>query len=135
IQIVDRKDLARAFTEGSFRLQGLTDSRQALRLGKLLNADRLLTGGITRTRKGLRVQAHVFDVQTTQLIFSEEAAGSRQELNPIAERLSGAIASRISRAPPAPPAAADSHPEASNHFIRGIGFYYGNLYDHAAAEF
>ena len=135
---VERTALDKVFAEQklSLKLGSAMDDRTKAKVGQLLGAKYILTGGVTVLDEKLRINAHLFEVETTRVARSEQADGKVDDLvKPVAD-----LAVRLSRdlnlkLPPIKEEDIDKAPVANLHFMRGLGYYYGNMRDHAIAEF
>lgn len=136
IVLVERDHLPQMLKEFENQLQGALSNNQPINIGQTLGADRLITGGLTLIDSKLIVHAHVFDVETTQLLFSDKVVGTINTIDATREELAKKIVSEIKETHVSNGnVLIDPHPEVTLHFIRGLGYYYGNLFDHAIAEF
>jgi TolB-like protein len=134
--LVDRENLDQVTQELSLSLAGDIGRSQSIIVAMRVGANRLITGGLTLTGDQIAIDAHVFDVATTQLIASHRLSGKVEQSGDLA----GGVARKIfaslgldSRSPRELPL--DQQPQVNLHFIRGLGYYYANLYNHAIPEF
>jgi len=136
IKIVDRDHLEELMREQSLALHGLADPAVAARTGKLLGAQKFITGGVMLSGKQLIIVAHVLDVATARVEASEKVTGDPSQI----VTLSVALANRLAKVlnvkfDPDPPERPDPSPLASLHFLRGLGYFHSGNYDRAAMEF
>lgn len=135
--VVEREQLEEAIRELGFSLQGYTQDPHAWQtIGNFYNANRLVSGGFMLVNEQWNIHAHVFDVETTRLITSQEVSGPADELTRLAKDLAARIVGglQISTAL-RQDRPLDAEPERSTHFLQGLGYSSVNLYDHAIAEF
>jgi tetratricopeptide (TPR) repeat protein len=106
------------------------------RVGHLLGAKYILTGGVTVFEEKLRINAHLFEVETTRVARSEEAEGKIEDLLKPVSELAGKLGKDLDlKLPELKESEIDKSPEANLCFMRGLGYYYGSMPDHAIAEF
>jgi len=136
VAFVERAELQRILDEQKLSLAALQDDQTRTRLGRLLTADYLLTGSMTVVDGDIRINAHLFEVETSRVVNSDESAGKITELIETVQPLAASLMKDIGVAlPPLDPARVDQSPVANLHFMRGLGYYYGNMRNHAIAEF
>ena len=133
---VERSALDKVLKEHELALTGLVADKTKAKVGRLLGAKYILTGGVTVLDDKLRINAHLFEVQTTRVARSEETGGKVHDLirpvSELAEKLGKDLNLKL---PELKQSEIDKWPEANLHFMRGLGYYYGNMPDHAIAEF
>jgi len=136
VTFVERQAIKKILAEQKISLAGLADDKTKVQVGNLLGAKYIVTGGMVVVGDTLKINAHLFDVQTTRVVKSSESEGSLNELlettQPLAADLMKGIGIELK---PLDPSQIDKSPEANLHFMRGLGYYYGNLRNHAIAEF
>jgi TolB-like protein len=136
ITFVERADLNKVLQEQRLSLSGLTDEKTRANVGRLVGAKYILTGGVTVLDGVLRVNAHLFEVETTRVARSEEAEGKVEDLVKPVDELARKLGKDLDlKLPELKPSDIDRSPEANLHFMRGLGYYYGKMPDHAIAEF
>ena len=136
VTFVERETVSRILAEQKISLAGLTDDKTKVQVGNLLGAKYIVTGGMVVVNGKLKINAHLFDVESTRVVKSSESDGSLNELlettQPLAADLMKGIGIELK---PLDPSQVDKSPEANLHFMRGLGYTYGNLRNHAIAEF
>ena len=135
---VERSALGKVLKEQelSLAMAGMMDSPTKAKVGRLLGAKYLLTGGVTAVDGKLRINAHLFEVATARVARSEQGTGKVDEL----EAVVGDVARKLARNPELKlpklrKDQVDKSPQANLHFMRGLGYYYSRMYDHAIVEF
>lgn len=117
-------------------LTSLTDAGAQIRLGKLLGAKCVISGGFAKKNGDLQINSHLYEVETARLVSSAEAVGKPdsilETLHANASRLFTAVGKNVAERTAE---AFDHSPESNLHFMRGLGYYYGNMPDQALAEF
>jgi TolB-like protein len=136
VTFVERTALKKLLTEQKISRAGLTEEKTQVQVGQLLGAKHVVTGGMTVLDGRLKINAHLIEVETSRVVKSSEASGALGELmetvQPVAADLMKGIGIELK---PLSAAEIDRSPEANLHFMRGLGYYYGNLRNQAIAEF
>jgi len=65
--VVDRQQLDKIRAEQNFQLSGEVDDTSAMKIGKLLGAQIIVSGGVSRLGKGYRIKIRALEVQTAQV--------------------------------------------------------------------
>ncbi len=79
LQLVEREKLNLALDELKLSKSKFVDPKNALKLGKGLSARYLLTGGYAVVGDTMRVDARLFDVPASKVLFSEKVEGKKDE--------------------------------------------------------
>ena len=136
VKVVERQKLRQVLKEHKLTLLGLTDPATAVKVGKLLKADRILVGGITKPKKELVINVHAYEIDTARLITSAQKTGKTTEIFVLTNNLVNTICKNLNvQLEPIDPNDVDKNPNASLHFMRGLGFYYAGNYDRAIMGF
>jgi len=136
ITVVERQRLRDVLKEQKLSLLGLTEPATAVRVGKILKADRILVGGITRPKEKLVINVHAYQIQTARLVTSVQAQGKTGDIFLLANNLVSKLCKGLNvKLKPIDPNNIDKSPNASLHFMRGLGFYYTGSFDDAIVEF
>ncbi len=136
VTFVERAALNKVLAEQKISLAGLVDEKTRVQVGRLLGAKYLVTGGMTVMGDKLKINAHLFEVETSRVVKSSEATGSFDTLIEMVQPLAADLMKGLGvELKPLSPGEIDRAPEANLHFMRGLGYYYGNLRNHAIAEF
>ena len=134
--VVERAALDKVLKEQRLSLTGLVDPKTKAKVGRLLGAKYILSGGLTVVGGKLHINAHLFEVKTTRVALSAKAEGKVNDLFTPARQLAGKLARVIDvKLPEIKESDIDKSPVANLHFMRGLGYYYGKMPDHAIAEF
>ncbi|MGA1871850.1 MAG: hypothetical protein ACMUJM_25290, partial [bacterium] len=111
--------------------------KDSVMIGKVLGAHMVLTGGFIFVGDELKVNGHLYNVETTQLIKSEEISGKVNEIialtHKLIRKLMRDLDLKIKELNPS--GELDKSPEENLHFTKGLGYFYGCMYDHAVMEF
>lgn len=135
LEILYREDLHRIWEELAQSRSGL-DRSDTLQIGALIRANTLIKGGFVKVNGSFKANVHVFDIATTQLQFSIEQSGAIENVDELASSMAQRIANKLLNATSAiQTTSIDTQPLINTHFMKGLGYYYNGLYDHAVAEF
>ncbi len=136
VKVVERKKLKNLLKEQKLSLNGLAKPDTAVKIGKLLNADRIIVGGISKPKDNFVINVHAYETQTARLIASEQIETQPQEIMPASIQLANKLCAKINiELSPVDPNNIDKNPNSSLHFIRGLGYFYVGHYDNAIIEF
>ncbi|MBL8921145.1 MAG: hypothetical protein JNJ54_19940 [Myxococcaceae bacterium] len=79
LQLVEREKLNLALDELKLSKSKFIDPKNALKLGKGLSARYLLVGGYVVQADAMRLDARLFDVPASKVLFSEKVEGKKEE--------------------------------------------------------
>ena len=79
-RVVERDKLDLILEEQKLSRTKLFDKRTALRLGRLVAAQSIITGSIIETRTGIEVVARMIDAETSEIIAAEDVYGEVKDL-------------------------------------------------------
>ena len=79
-QVVEREKLDVILQEQKLSRTKLFDRRTALRLGRLVAAQSVITGSIIETRTGIEVVARMIDTETSEILATEDVYGEVKDL-------------------------------------------------------
>jgi len=136
VKLVERHRLRDLLKEQKISLLGLTDPVTAIKVGKLLKADRICVGGITKPKENFIINVHAYEIDTARLVTSEQVQGKPTEIVSATYGLVNKLCKNLNvQLEPIDPNDIDKNPNASLHFMRGLGFYYAANYDRAIVGF
>lgn len=143
VRMVERARYAQVLAEHELTLRGVMDEAAAIRLGRLLEADRLVAGGVwLQPGEGeaaparLRVTLQVWRIADGRLAGTAEAGAAVDELVELAESLALKLREPLAAStPPADEAKRQPHAQADLHYLRGLGYYHAGQYDLALMAF
>ncbi|MDP8214597.1 MAG: CsgG/HfaB family protein [Candidatus Euphemobacter frigidus] len=136
ITVVDRDKIKAITKELSLKFSGLIDRKHILRIGQVTGANLVLSGGFLLDQDKLIIDAHIYDIATTQLVTSERAQGEIVNIVAIEEELVGKLLKDIDMKSSAiKNREIDNHPSVTLHYIRGLGYYYVGRFNRAGKEF
>jgi hypothetical protein len=78
--VVERDRLDVILEEQKLSRTKLFDNRTALKLGKLVAAQSVITGSIIETRTGIEVVARMIDTETSEILATEDVYGESKDL-------------------------------------------------------
>jgi len=135
LEFLYREDMHRIWQELALSVSGL-DRSDVMRIGALVQANKLIKGGFVKVNGSFRANVHIYDIATTRLQYSFEEAGSIEDVDSLASEIAQQIADKLlSNSSSAHSMSIDAQPIVSTHFMKGLGYHYNGLYDHAVAEF
>lgn len=96
IRVVERDQIAKITAEQDLGASGRMDAETAVRLGKLLGAQYMVTGGFIVTPRGdVRLDSRAFDVSTSRIVHTESVTDKADNFVPLigklAEKLNGGM--------------------------------------------
>ena len=134
--VVEREELDKVVTEHKLQATGLTDEKARAVLGKLLDAELIVTGGFTLANGNLRIDIRAVDVGTAEIVAAASATGPKARLLDTEKKAINALVKKIKASESdARELTVDDTPELTLHYIRGLGHYFENQYEAAIAEF
>jgi TolB-like protein len=136
IHVVERQVLNQVMKEQKLSLTDLIRPDTALRVGKLLKADAIMTGGLTKPKDDFIVNVHVYEIDTARLTASEMIQGRPDTIAEQTYVLASHIFDRFGVVlAPVDPNEVDADPKAALHFMRGLGCFYTADYDRSIVHF
>ena len=139
VGVVDRTELDAVSAEQALGWQGYLASKPTNELGGLAKARYLLRGSVTAQAGGLHVEALLFDIQTTHLLYAASAQGEAGELmEGLCERVAASVAGFLAKGAAGssePKLAVEAQPERQQLLIRGLSHYYHGDYARALPAF
>ncbi len=135
LEILYREDLHRIWQELAHSRSGL-DRSDTLQIGALIQANVLIKGGFVKVNSSFQANVHAYDIATTQLQFSIEQSGAIENVDELASSMAQRIADKLLNGTSSiQTTSIDAQPLINTHFMKGLGYHYNGLYDHAVAEF
>ncbi len=136
IKVVERSRLRAVLREHELSLLGLTEPQNAIKAGKMLQADRILVGGIIKPEKELILNVHAYEIATARLVASKQVEAKPDDIYQGAISLVNRIYEDLQlQLDPIDPNNIDKNPNASLHFLKGLGFFYADDCDRAIIHF
>jgi TolB-like protein len=106
------------------------------RLGKAVGAQFVLTGSVAASGDDIRITAELLEVSTARVAGAVKVAARADRLAAAVAKLTRELVGRLNvELPELTPEQIDRSPEANLHFVRGLGYYYAGMPEHATAQF
>lgn len=135
LEVLYREDMHRLWQELARDRSGLVRA-DAMRIGKLIQANTLIKGGFVKINGSFRANVHIYDIATAQLRYSFEESSKIEDVESLASSMAHRIADRLmNHGNKATSMTVDAQPLINTHFMKGLGYHYNGLFDHAVAEF
>jgi TolB-like protein len=141
VRMVDREHVSAVLREQQISIAGLADPQTAIRVGKLLGAERLVYGSFLELGATLRIDLRLADAPSASLVRAETATGRADRPAELLENLASRLAADLSLAPPAvakpktQAAAGDRQLEADVHSANADREHQAGRYLEAARHF
>src|SRR3989338_2600156 len=139
--ILERRKLEAIMAEQSLKWENVM-TQKAFQLGQLTQARYIVMGSLMDDHKGLRLQALLYETETTRLVKFFMVSGSVKQIDALCDKLVGDMIRFVETADKAaqsethrvelPP---DPDPETSLLMAQGLSFYHQNEFAKAIPEF
>lgn len=107
-----------------------------VRLGQLVGARFVLTGSVSGAGSELVINAHLIEVATTRVARSVKVQTSTDRLVQPVDKLARELADELNlKLPELTEDQIDKSPEANLHFMRGLGYHFAGMPEHAGTQF
>ncbi|MBN1384175.1 MAG: hypothetical protein JW983_04745 [Elusimicrobia bacterium] len=94
--VLERNNMEMILAEQKFQMSGCTDQKCAIRMGKLLNVEKMVTGDLSHFAGIYYITCHVLDVETGRITHSEKIQCiSKSDLPDKAEELAEILGKRL----------------------------------------
>lgn len=136
IKVVEREALEKIMKEQALALSGAIDEKQALQVGKLLNAEKLISGSYIVTGRKIRVDAKITDMESGQIIGSAKEEGKLRSIFDLKAQLTKQLLALL--VPSAQSKSSDHETtsfEALQTYYEGITFLDNGQIDQAIKKF
>jgi TolB-like protein len=136
VKVVERQQLLAITREQAASLKGLTGEKHSLEAGKILGAQRVMTGRVYLADGKLTVQVKILDLATARVLAAEQEGCRPEELLEAAAQL----ARRLGKSLELPlkevdVTQIDKSPLAGLHFGKALSHYYAGNMDAAIMQF
>ncbi len=136
IGVVERQRLGVLTAEQARSLKGLTGQKYAIRAGRLLKADTVITGRLFLVQKKLMVSVQALDIATSRVAAADQLACRPEYIMEAALQLARGLGKQMSLPlPEIDLKKIDASPVASLHFAKAISHYYAGNMDAAIMQF
>jgi len=95
-RLVEREHLESILQEQKLSAQALTDRATAVRIGKLIAAQSIVTGNLIRSQKGIEIIGRIIDTETSEILATEDVYTEHGQIR-IFQNLSDAMAIKFHR--------------------------------------
>lgn len=135
LEILYREDMHKIWKELAQSHSGL-ERTDVLRIGSLIQANTLIKGGFVKINGTFKANVHIYDIASTELRYSLAEVGKIENVDTLASSMADQIAAKLmSSSSIVRSKSIDAQPLVNIHFMKGLGYYYNGMYDHAVAEF
>jgi TolB-like protein/Tfp pilus assembly protein PilF len=87
LTIIERTQVQKAFQEQKLQELGFTDAKDASKVGKLLGADALLVGAISKSGDQIRLDGRVLEIGTSKILKTGSATGGLNQIFEVERKL------------------------------------------------
>jgi len=134
LKFVERAAIDKVLAERNLAVATRAEDR--VRLGQAVGAKFVLVGSLSAAGGELQINAHLLEVATQRIAASADATSAPDRLFEQVDLLAGKLAEGLDvKLPELTPQQIDRSPQCSLHFMRGLGYYYAEMYEHAGTEF
>ena len=100
MRLVEREKLAAVLREQALGLSGLAEGETAVQVGRLLGADRLLSGSFLEMGESLRIEMRLTDTATGSVLRAESTRGPSNRADSLVSELAPRLSRALGLAPP-----------------------------------
>ncbi len=134
LQFVERADISKVLAEHEMTWPQKRDGQ--FRLGQLVGAQFVITGSVTAVGSEFQINAHLLEVSGRRVARSAKVvAGGDRLVDPVDQLAHELVEELNLELPELSEAQIDRSPEASLHFMRGLGYYFAQMPEHATGQF
>ena len=128
--VVERSQMGAILQEQGFQMTGCTDSECAVQIGKVLSANKILIGTLSRLGNVYSIVARVVNVETGHIEFAEsERCTSEDDVEQASRFLAVRLLNRITGKQYSLPSRTYETGREWSRFAISGGFRYGQVYD------
>ena len=96
VSVIERTSIEKIIKEQKFQALGMVDTSQAVELGKILAADKMIMGSVSRFSFGIIINTRVVDVESGEIEVADKTLSESEDyLMETCEKLAGKLASKI----------------------------------------
>jgi len=122
-KVIERSKIKSVVAEQGLQMTGITDSRSAVKMGKLLSAKKILVGTVSKVGKVFTMTVRVIDVETGEVNFAEsERCTKEDDVDDASRYLALKLINRITGENFKLPKRDYSREEGRNKFAIGISY-------------
>lgn len=89
VRVVERAQIQQILQEQDLAKSDRVDQASALRVGRLLNAHYMVTGTVYAIRNDFRIDARIFNVETSQILKTDRVSGKLDNVFDLVSQLAG----------------------------------------------
>lgn len=136
IEVVERENLEKILKEQKLSVSGLTDESRAIELGKLLNANKMVSGSYIVHGATVRFDTKITDIETGRILKSIKTSGSISDVFSMEKSLAENILTHFnSKIPDQLNVRETNSAEASKTFYEGMALLDGGKPTEAIEKF
>jgi TolB-like protein len=136
VTVVERENLAKVLAEQELQLSGVTDESDAVRVGEILAAQRLVYGSYIVSGGSLRIEARLVDAQSAAVLGAVSAEGAGSSALELERQIATGLLAKLGvRQLSAPSSGGTSAPEAAAAYYRGLAALDAGAYADAQKGF
>jgi TolB-like protein len=121
LEVVERENLEKILKEQKLSLSGLTDESKAIEVGKLLNANKMVSGSYIVLGTTIRVDTKITDIETGKILKSVESSGTINDVFSLEKALAENILTHFnSKIPDQLNVRETNSPDASKTYYEGM---------------
>jgi TolB-like protein len=136
VTVVEREKLAEVLKEQELQLSGIVGDEDAVRVGGILAAKRIVYGSFIVMGKSLRVEARLVDTQSAAILGAVSAEGGIDEALALERKIAVGMLNALGiQARAAPSSGGTSRPEAAAAYYRGLAALDSGAYKEAETRF
>ncbi len=139
VTVIDRGVMEGIFAEKSLSWEGLSDEKSLSQLGKLAQARYVIRGSVSGNGDSLRINAFVYETETTRLLKSFEGVDKANHLThliqEIASDIAGYFKTDMKDVKDLEELPLEEDPAKNLNFIYGLGYYHSGQSELALTYF
>ena len=136
VTVVEREKLAEVLKEQELQLSGAVKDDDAVRMGAILAAERIVYGSFIVAGQSLRIEARLVDTGSAAVLGAVSAEGKKDEALALERKIAAGILNSLGiPARVAPSSGGTSQPDAAAAYYRGLAALDSGAYREAQARF
>ena len=136
VTVVEREKLAEVLKEQELQLSGAVKDDDAVRMGAILAAERIVYGSFIVAGQSLRIEARLVDTGSAAVLGAVSAEGKKDEALALERKIAAGILNSLGiPARVAPSSGGTSRPDAAAAYYRGLAALDSGAYREAQARF
>jgi TolB-like protein len=136
VTVVERERLAKVLAEQQLQMSGLIQDSDAVRVGEMLAATKIVYGSFVISGESLRIEARLVDTRSAVVVGAVRAEGPSGEVLELERKIAAGILDALGIASaPAPSSGGTSVPGAAAAYYHGLAALDAGSYNDAASLF